>query len=108
MRWKNCSSMMLPPLINDSQWVDRVKRCGSKLLGHENVIELEHPSMGAEDFAFVMQKAPGVFVRFGSRSEGGPYGGLHSPHFYCDRKALTTGILTLAGIALDFFGIDFE
>ena len=97
-----------PPLVSDSQWVDRVKRCGSKLLGHENVIELAHPSMGAEDFAFVMEKAPGVFVRFGSRSEGGPYGGLHSPHFYCDRKALTTGILTLAGIALDFFDVDFE
>jgi hypothetical protein len=28
--------------------------------------------------------------------------------FYCDRKALTTGILTLAGIALDFFDVDFE
>ena len=49
-----------PPLVSDSQWVDRVKRCGSKLLGHENVIELAHPSMGAEDFAFVMEKAPGV------------------------------------------------
>ena len=37
--------------------------------------------MGAEDFAFVMQKAPGVFVRFGSRSEGGPYGGSIAPTF---------------------------
>lgn len=97
-----------PPLISDRQWVDRVKRCGSRLLGEENVVELEYPSMGAEDFAFVMEKAPGVFVRFGARSESGPYGGLHSPLFYCDRKALTTGILTLAGVALDFFEADYE
>lgn len=97
-----------PPLISDNEWVDRVKRCGSKLLGEKNVVELEYPSMGAEDFAFVMEKSKGVFVRFGARSENGPYGGLHSPHFYCDRKALTTGILTLSGIALDFFGVDYE
>ena len=63
--------------------------------------------MGAEDFAYVREKAPGVFVRLGARSEGGPYCGLHSPSFYCDRKALTTGILTLAGIALDFFGAEY-
>lgn len=97
-----------PPFISDNDWVDRVKRCGTKLLGAENVIELAAPSMGAEDFAFVKAKAPGVFVRFGSRTEGGPYGGLHSPFFYCDRKAITTGILTLSGIALDFFGADYE
>ena len=96
-----------PPFISSSDWVDRVKRCGTKVLGKGNVVELPAASMGAEDFAYVREKAPGVFVRLGARSEGGPYCGLHSPSFYCDRKALTTGILTLAGIALDFFGAEY-
>lgn len=44
-----------------------------------------------------MEKAPGVFVDLFAAKQS--YGGLQ-PHFYCDRKALTTGILTLAGIVL--------
>lgn len=94
-----------PPFINDEGWLERVKRSAGHLLGPENVVDLEIPSMGAEDFSYVREKAPGVFVRLGARTPGGPYGSIHSPGFYCDRKALTTGILTLSGIALDFFGV---
>lgn len=97
-----------PPFVNDDEWVERVRRCGETLLGKENVVDLAIPSMGAEDFSFVKEKAPGVFVRLGCRTPGGPYGSLHSPTFYTDRKALATGILTLAGIALDFFGVDYN
>ena len=96
-----------PPFVSENEWVDRVKRSAGRLLGPENVVELAVPSMGAEDFAYVKAKAPGVFVRLGARTPGGPYGSLHSPGFYCDRKALSTGILTLAGIALDFFGAEY-
>lgn len=96
-----------PPFVNDDEWTERVKRSAGRLLGSENVVELEAPSMGAEDFSYVKEKAPGVFVRLGARTPGGPYGSIHSPGFYCDRKALSTGILTLAGIALDFFGVDY-
>ena len=96
-----------PPFVSDDEWVDRVIRCGSKLLGEENVIQMKIPSMGAEDFAYVKEKAKGVFVRFGARTPGGPYGSMHSSTFYCDRKAITTGILTLSGIALDFFGAEY-
>lgn len=96
-----------PPFVNDKEWVDRVFRSSKKLLGPEYVAELPIPSMGAEDFAFVKEKAPGVFVRFGARTPGGPYGSMHSPTFYCDRKAIRTGILTLCGIALDFFEVEY-
>lgn len=96
-----------PPFISENEWVDRVVRCGTKLLGPENVIEMEAPSMGAEDFAFIKEKCPGVFVRLGARTPGGPYGSMHSPGFYTDRSSLAAGILTLAGIALDFFEADY-
>ena len=96
-----------PPFVSEDQWVDRVKRSAGRLLGADNVVEMAIPSMGAEDFAYVKAKAPGVFVRLGARTPGGPYGSMHSPGFYCDRRALATGILTLAGIALDFFEADY-
>lgn len=62
------------PLINDSQWVDRVKSAAAA-----NFLVMKCNRAGTsryetENFAFVMQKAPGVFVRFGSQSEGA-YGG---------------------------------
>lgn len=97
-----------PPFVCEPEWVDRVRRSAGRLLGEKQVIELAAPSMGAEDFAYIKEKAPGVFVRLGARTPGGPYGSIHSPGFYCDRKALTTGILTLAGIVLDFFEAEYE
>lgn len=96
-----------PPLICDSDWVDRAARVGKKLLGEDRVINLNVPSMGAEDFAYMKEKVPGVFIRLGSRTLNGPYGSIHSPYFYNDEKALSTGILTLTGIALDFFNISY-
>ena len=97
----------VPPMVSESEWVDRAVRVGGKLLGENGVVMMPHPSMGAEDFAFVKEKFPGVFIRLGGRTPGGPYGSMHSPTFYSDPKALPTGMLTLAGMALDFFGAEY-
>ena len=99
-----------PALTNDQELCGCIQTYTEELLGQDKAFSgLQKPSKASssEDFAYVREKAPGVFVRLGARSEGGPYCGLHSPSFYCDRKALTTGILTLAGIALDFFGAEY-
>ncbi len=95
----------VPPLTNKSEWVDRAVRVGNSLLGKDHVVMLPHPSMGGEDFAFVMEKYPGVFIRLGARTPGGPYGSLHSSTFYCDPAAISAGLLTLTGVALDYFGV---
>jgi len=98
----------VPPLLNDSpQWVDRTIRVGTKLLGKDNVIILPGPSMGGDDFAFLKENREGVFIRLGSRTPGGPYGSMHSPTFYSDKAAIPTGMLTLAGIALDFLDVEY-
>ncbi|MFT4107081.1 MAG: M20 family metallopeptidase [Lacrimispora sp.] len=94
-----------PPFYNDEQWVERTKRVMEKLLGEEHVKMLDIVTMGAEDFAFIKDRYPGVFVRIGCRTPGKEFTPIHSSRFTVDRKALTTGIQTLSGIALDFFGI---
>lgn len=96
-----------PPLICDSEWVDRARKVGERLLGTDQVINLQVPSMGAEDFAYMKELTPGIFIRLGARKPGGPYGSIHSPTYYTDEKALSTGILTMAGLALDFFDVDY-
>lgn len=96
----------VPPFVCEDEWVDRAIRAGKKMLGEENVVMMPHAAMGAEDFSFIKEKKPGIFVRLGSRTPGGPYGSAHSSTFYSDPKCLPTGILTIIGIAADYFGIE--
>ena len=96
----------VPPFVCEDEWVDRAIRAGKKMLGAENVVMMPHAAMGAEDFSFIKEKKPGIFVRLGSRTPGGPYGSAHSSTFYSDPKCLPTGILTIIGIAADYFGIE--
>ncbi|MEY8354505.1 M20 family metallopeptidase [Lachnospiraceae bacterium 54-53] len=97
-----------PPFSNDELWVERAKKMTGKLLGEDHVKMLDVVTMGAEDFAFIKDRYPGVFVRIGCRSEGKEFTPIHSSSFTVDRKALSTGMLTLSGIALDFFEIGEE
>ncbi|WP_349671877.1 M20 family metallopeptidase [Lacrimispora sp.] len=95
-----------PPFRNDDLWVERTKRMADRLLGEDHVKMLDIVTMGAEDFAFIKDRYPGVFVRIGCRSEGKEFTPIHSSRFTVDRKALSVGIKTMCGIALDFFEIE--
>ena len=54
-----------PPVNNNSE-VNRVLRESAiKVLGQENVIELQKPSLGAEDFAEFLNEIPGAMFRLG-------------------------------------------
>lgn len=97
-----------PPFRNDELWVERTKRMASRLMGEDHVKVLDVVTMGAEDFAFIKDRYPGVFVRIGCRSEGKEFTPIHSGRFFADPKALPAGIKTLSGIALDFFEIGDE
>lgn len=97
-----------PPFRNEELWVERTKRMANRLLGEDHVKVLDVVTMGAEDFAFIKDRYPGVFVRIGCRSEGREFTPIHSGRFFVDPKALPAGIKTLSGIALDFFEIGDE
>lgn len=92
----------VPPFICEDEWVDRALRVGRKVLGAENTIIMPHAAMGSEDFAFIKEKKPGIFVRLGVRTPGGPYGSAHSSTFYCDSACIPTGMLTIIGLAADY------
>ena len=96
----------VPPFICEDEWVDRALRVGKKMLGEENTKIMPYAAMGGEDFAFIKEKKPGIFVRLGARTPGGPYGSAHSPTFYCDNACLPVGMLTIIGLAADYLGFD--
>lgn len=90
-----------PPLVCDEAWVDRLRRAAKTCLPEENILELSEPSMGGEDFAFMLQKAPGVFWRLGARQPGEPQTHAHSATFVVDEKAIVHGMAITCALAMD-------
>ena len=98
----------VPPFVCEDEWVDRAFRAGKKALGEENVVTMPYAAMGGEDFAFIKEKKPGIFIRLGCRTPGGPYGSAHSPTFYADNACIPVGMLTIISLAADYLGFEFE
>ncbi len=91
-----------PPVNNNSE-INRVLRdSGIKVLGQENVIELQKPSLGAEDFAEFLNDIPGAMFRLGVSSSKG-CAPLHSSKFDPDEGAIAVGIkvITLSIVKLN-------
>jgi amidohydrolase len=87
-----------PPLINA---VDATRTAVSGVsleLGGANVVEVEHPLMGAEDFSRYLERVPGTFLRLGVGIPGHP-ASLHSPTFAPDERALVIGAAALGAAA---------
>jgi amidohydrolase len=59
-----------------------------KVVGEENVRLNVPPVMGAEDFAFMLEKKPGSYIWFGV---GEDVANLHSPHYDFNDEALPAG-----------------
>src|SRR6476620_11958081 len=87
-----------PPTINhdaDAQFVGDV---AESLVGAENVVRNLEPSMGAEDFSFMLQAKPGAFARLG---QGGADRGsfLHSSRYDFNDSVIPLGAGFLAALA---------
>ncbi len=83
-----------PPVINDA----RLTRSFAAYLRSESSLRVEEPppTMGGEDFAYFAQRAPGVLIRLGVRSERAEsFHPGHSPLFRIDESALKYGVETL-------------
>ena len=88
-----------PVLVNDPALTDFVRERAIEYVGADRVHTLE-PTMGSEDFAWYLQKIPGVFYRLGIRNEAkGIVHGLHTPQFTVDEEALPIGSGFMAYLA---------
>lgn len=94
-----------PVLVNDPQMTRLVASACSKAIGNENV-EVLKPSMGAEDFAYYLEKVPGTFFRFGIRNEQkGIIHPYHSSHFDIDEEVLPFGVEMFVRIIDEYLGL---
>ncbi len=92
-----------PVLINHPEATDLARGTIARIFGKQAVFEIKKPEMGAEDFAYFLQKVPGTFLRLGIRNpkKGAVYP-WHHPKFIVDEEVIKMGAAVLAGVASDF------
>lgn len=79
-----------PATINTDLEAKKAKQAMIKTVGKDKIIEDFDPSMGSEDFSFMLQKRPGAYVWLGNGlAEGGCM--LHNPKYDFNDDILSIG-----------------
>jgi len=80
-----------PPTVNSVAQSEACRQVATALLGPDKVRTNELPSMGAEDFAYMLREKPGCYVWLGN---GPGTGGctLHNPHYDFNDEILPLGV----------------
>jgi hippurate hydrolase len=99
-----------PVTLCDARAVALGRKVTGALFGEESWEELASPIMGAEDFAYVLEKVPGAMFFLGVAQEGADWTqccNIHSPRMMVDETALPHGVALLAGCAEEFLAHGF-
>ena len=59
-----------PVTVNDGDFAGNALKLAQLVAGSDNVVELAHPIMGAEDFSYVLQRVPGSMMFLGATPPG--------------------------------------
>jgi len=90
-------------LVNRDEAVDEVRAMAEALLGADRITWKERPSMGVEDFSFLVKARAGAFYHLGC---GNPDKGItapaHSSTFDIDEDCLVLGAAMQAGLAMAY------
>ncbi|MGQ0813286.1 MAG: M20 metallopeptidase family protein [Gemmatimonadota bacterium] len=91
-----------PPVVNDAALTEIARRAIASTVGAAAIAPVE-PMMGAEDFALMLEKAPGAFIWLGAALKKPRE--HHHPEFNIDESVLPKGAAALAAIAIS--GMDY-
>ena len=88
---------LYPPTINTPEPAAMVADLATELFGRERVERNLPPSMGAEDFSYMLQQRPGAYFRLG---QGGAQEGcfLHNPNYDFNDDVIPVGARLFAAI----------
>lgn len=92
---------LYPPLINDEDVVAKVKESVEEMLGVDRFVEIERPTLGAEDFSYFLEEKPGaMFLVGGQNHDKGIDAPHHHPDYDFDEAALKIGLKVMLNTAL--------
>ncbi len=94
-----------PPLVNHPAQTEFARGIAAGLVGADNVIEFE-PTMGSEDFAYMLLARPGCYIGIGNGNGGHREAGhgagacvLHNPSYDFNDEIIPLGASYWVGIA---------
>lgn len=91
-----------PATVNDPKMTELVRLAAEKVMGSENVVEVE-PSMGGEDMAYVLERVPGSYFFVGiANAEKGLTNPHHHPNFDIDEDGMMVGMQVLVQAIEDY------
>lgn len=88
---------LYPATINHRPQYEFAAGIAEELVGREQVVRNMPPSMGAEDFAFMLQAKPGCYARLGQGGGEGCW--LHSTRYDFNDAVIPLGAAYLAALA---------
>jgi len=91
-------SRAYPATVNDPESTALARAAAIAVQGEVHVVELPRPTMGGEDFAFMLERKRGAYLMLGTaRSEDDPV--VHHPRFDFNDDALPIGASWFATLA---------
>ena len=92
-----------PGCINDPAVTSLLTSSARKVLGAENVLEQDAPTLGTDDFGYFCDATPGCYyyIGVGNEAKGWTYPN-HNPHFAADPEALPLAAAVEAQAAYDY------
>jgi amidohydrolase len=94
-----------PITICDGRAVDFGESVARRMFGPAGFYRLPTPIMGAEDFAYLLEKVPGAMFFLGVAPDGSDWAsccGIHSTRMMVDEAVMPRGAAFLAGLAERF------
>jgi amidohydrolase len=85
-----------PATVNTPHEARFAAETAAALVGDDKVIRDLPPSMGAEDFSFMLQTRPGAYLRLGQGGEGSCF--LHNPRYDFNDAVLPLGAALFAAL----------
>ncbi len=84
-----------PALVNDKNVTKLLGDMAEGILGRDNVIYLDEPSLGADDFAYFSRMAPSCYFNIGTAAPGAARQALHADDFAPDEGCMEVGVKML-------------
>ncbi len=98
-----------PVTVNDREFADFSLDTARELVGDRQGIKMANPVMGAEDFAYVLQRVPGAMMFLGGTHPDRDLGTAapnHSNHVWFDEEAMVHGAALHTLMACRHLGVE--
>jgi amidohydrolase len=89
---------LYPATINSAREADFAADVAARLVGEDKLDRQMLPSMGSEDFSFMLEVKPGAYLRLGQGRAGGENCGLHNPGYDFNDDVLPLGAALFASL----------